>query len=509
MKANSAKNQRLTLLSVLLFMAAIAFTACSHTPGGVFLSNIYGQVQVLSVGSGEFQQAQDGQKLMNGDEVLSNADGGVDIHLANGTILRLNPFTHIILHSLGETTTGEITELSIKTGSLLLSLDNNRASVNTPGGKIELQGGELSVSVDHQSQEVAVVCFQGNCRMQTGEIVRELTPGDYHVLAIGEDQPAAVSQPGASGQPPTLPSFSEDSTEVVSNDGDRIILTATEVAAQTNMITLASTAVSPSPTMTQTFTQVPAETATMQPSNIPTQITPPIPTSSPVPGNTIYWNIDFETGDFSQLDSIGELISQANGSHTIVSNVKHSGSYSSLLEIEEQGTDAAYLFFYKAAPNEPLPGSFYLSAWVRLGAGTCSSDWWNTFQFKSSSDGNSSNSDPVHSLNIRNHEVGNCSSPLEYQLFSKAPAPVDIHYQASPKPIPVDQWFHIEVYYQRDPVCGQMKVWQDGAKIFDLDCVPTVYPNDTLYPSINNYSDGLSNLYYLDDIVLANYRVGP
>ena len=187
----------------------------------------------------------------------------------------------------------------------------------------------------------------------------------------------------------------------------------------------------------------------------------------------------------------------------------HSGQHAALLEIEEQGTDASYLFFYKSSQEAPFPTKFYLSSWVYLPEDTCSGNWWNTFQFKSSPDGDSSNSDSVHSLNMRHGIEDDCSTPLEYQLFSKVPATPAIHIQENPIPIPLAQWFHVEVYYERSDSCGQVTVWQDGEEIFNLECTPTVYSTDTLYTSINNYAQDLSNLYYVDDIVLSAERLGP
>jgi hypothetical protein len=43
--------------------------------------------------------------------------------------------------------------------------------------------------------------------------------------------------------------------------------------------------------------------------------------------------------------------------------------------------------------------------------------------------------------------------------------------------VPLDRWFELDIYVLRHPVRGQIKVWLDGALIFDLQNVRT--KNDT------------------------------
>ena len=58
--------------------------------------------------------------------------------------------------------------------------------------------------------------------------------------------------------------------------------------------------------------------------------------------------------------------------------------------------------------------------------------------------------------------------------------------------VPVNRWFYIEALYRsRDDTTGQVKVWQDGTLLWDVQNVRTKYPDGATEWSVNNYTSGL------------------
>ena len=253
-------------------------------------------------------------------------------------------------------------------------------------------------------------------------------------------------------------------------------------------------------------TEEPTQAPTMEPTAEPTQVS----TEQPAAESGVVFSSDFETGNLSEwlADNNGDFIAQGDGTYKVNTVQAHSGKYAAALTIDTSkssstGSHASYLFFWKDLPDD----AYYYSAWYYIPENVTPQDWWNVWQWKHTYDGNSDRSVPTYVLDVRNNN-GTYRLHLTYRpdLDSK------INYTQTTMEVPTGKWFHIEGYYKESQTSsGQVIIWQDGVKIFDVTGNPTALSPYRLYFSVNNYTDSISPApctIYVDDMVISKNRVG-
>lgn len=224
--------------------------------------------------------------------------------------------------------------------------------------------------------------------------------------------------------------------------------------------------------------------------------------------NGFYWSTSFETGDLSELraNDFGDFVRQGNGAYGLVNSPVHTGNYAAALTIDTSqysptGSHAAYLFFWKELPEE----AYYYSAWYYIPAVARPLGYWNLWQWKSTDDGNSDNSQRIFSVGAR--QQGNGLGLYMVQRLSNGEN--FNYYQV--RNVPLDRWFHLEGYYrQAYEATGQVIIWQDGEEIFNIENVQTVLKDLSVDWSVNNYSDRILPspcTIYIDDITISKERV--
>jgi hypothetical protein len=233
-----------------------------------------------------------------------------------------------------------------------------------------------------------------------------------------------------------------------------------------------------------------------------------VPVNTPTPsGPQIFWSTSFESGDLRDLTPFGDFINQGSGTYNIVNQPVHAGNYAAALTIDtlaysETGSHASYLFFWDDLPGD----AYYYSAWYYLPAGVKPQDWWNVWQWKSTYDGDSDNSERIFSIGIQ-EEGGILFPDLNYRL----PGMDNISYKQYAVSVPVDQWFQLEAYYIKSMSdTGQIIVWLNGQEVFNIQNVQTALADNTLYWSVNNYTDSIiPNKYtlFVDDIAISLDRL--
>lgn len=221
-----------------------------------------------------------------------------------------------------------------------------------------------------------------------------------------------------------------------------------------------------------------------------------------------YWSTGFETGDLSelQINDFGDFVRQGNGTWGLVSSPAHSGNYAVALTIDTSqhsptGAHAAYLFFWKELPEE----AYYYSAWYYIPSNVRPIGFWNLWQWKSTEDGNSDNSQRIFSVGAQTQGSG-----LGLYMVQRLPNGENFnHYQV--RSIPLDQWFHLEGYYQQAfDTTGQVIIWQDGSEVFRVENAQTVLSDLSVDWSVNNYSDLIMPspcTIYIDDIAISKKRI--
>ncbi len=265
--------------------------------------------------------------------------------------------------------------------------------------------------------------------------------------------------------------------------------------------------------MTTTTEDNPLTAMTATPPPITTDPAPSTPQSEQNSVNgAIVWQATHETGDISEWQQHGDFITQGQSAYfNMVTPFAHSGKYSVSLTIDTEGASssgdfAAYLFYWDQLPGD----AYYYSAWYYIPAGTQPQDWWNIWQWKSTYNGNTDDSVPMYSMDVHALGNGKMSLKLIYRPDLERNA---ISHQQNIKLLPHDQWVHIEAYYQKATnETGKVIVWQDGVEIFNLSNVQTTMQDNTVYWSINHYTDNIlpnPSSIYIDDAAISTERIGP
>lgn len=223
------------------------------------------------------------------------------------------------------------------------------------------------------------------------------------------------------------------------------------------------------------------------------------------------WTGDVETGSISQWQPYGDFIYQGSAStYQVVTSPVHAGRYALGLSIDttapSDASHAAYMFIWN---QNLLAGDNYYSAWFYIPSSVEPQDWWSIWQWKSTYNGNTDDSVRVFSIGVRYGDNG-----LELVL-KRRPTAVEtgsnsIQYLQTIKTMPTDRWFFVEAYYERAvDNTGRVIVWQDGTQIYDLQNVNTVWSDNTIYWSLQNYADTIlphPATIYIDD---ARIGKGP
>jgi len=242
------------------------------------------------------------------------------------------------------------------------------------------------------------------------------------------------------------------------------------------------------------------------PSSTQTAPTEVSPTDGP---KRIVWSATHETGDISEWKEHGDFIRQGySGAYHMVSPHAHSGIFSVSLSIDtmapsDSGAHAAYLMFWDQLPEN----AYYYSAWFYIPSEIKPDQWWTIWQWKSTFDGNSDNSKPMFSLGV---EVDDQYKFL--RLIYRPDLESKTSFMQTKAPLPRDRWFQIEAYYEKSTTKGKVIVWQDGREIFNVDKLPTVLKDGTVYWSVNHYADKISPspaTIFIDDAIISLDKISP
>lgn len=225
----------------------------------------------------------------------------------------------------------------------------------------------------------------------------------------------------------------------------------------------------------------------------------------------LVWKASFEKGDLSEFRGHGDFVRQGTSGMYYFITRAYRGNYAVALSIDttapsDTGAQAAFLFVWDQLL---LKGDYYYSAWYYIPGNIITKEWWNIWQWKSTDDGNSSHSKPIFSF-----DCSTATQPKQLALVFR-PDLDDLSIKKffiSPKPFPTDRWVHLEAYYKRSTSNnGEVIVWQDEEEIFHVSGFPTLLADETLYWSVNHYTDNIEpnpSVIYLDDLAISRIRIG-
>ena len=175
-------------------------------------------------------------------------------------------------------------------------------------------------------------------------------------------------------------------------------------------------------------------------------------------------------------------------------DVAHGGAWSAALVLPG-GSGGTRLFRWRESDEHP---EAYYAAWFYFPRRYEPDVWWSIFQFKSQL--SELVSDPFWVLTVDNRDDG-------AMYLELGDARTDRAYPQEVADLPVGAWVHIECYLRQSATAdGQLKCWQDGQLLWDLEGITTHHPGSTNQWSVNNYSDAVGPapvVVYVDDASIS------
>lgn len=261
-------------------------------------------------------------------------------------------------------------------------------------------------------------------------------------------------------------------------------------------------------------TLTPQATSTPEPT-LPNETRTPTPTPTPteIVDYGIVWSTGFESGSLKDyVDAAsGEFIYQSDyASYKIVNYPVLNGNHATALTIDTQSlaigkAAGAYLFYYVN------PDAAWYSAWILIPEDTQPISWWNIWQWKSTSGGNSNQSVPMWILSLST--IPNRDDLQMGLVFRPDNIALRYSYHHPSATINKGEWVHISTYYQKSMDSdGVVGVFINGEAVFWVENVQTTESDNSLYWSINHYAEAVlphPSTIYVDDVIISNERIDP
>ncbi|NSW53818.1 MAG: heparin lyase I family protein [Anaerolineae bacterium] len=268
-----------------------------------------------------------------------------------------------------------------------------------------------------------------------------------------------------------------------------------EATAEAN---LSATFTAPMPTQTDAAPSTPEATGTPEPPTVLQEY-------------DIVWSSGFETGTLSEWeDRQGEFLRQGSSPYyQIVTDPVRNGSFAAALVIDTSTSSkeqASYLWYYDN------PQSAWYSTWFYIPEGTRPLYWWNITQWKSTYNGNSNDSLPMWIISL--DPIPGETRYLRMSLVYRADSETEkIPFTNDLLLVPIGEWFHLSTYFVKSSNGdGEISVWLNGEEFVTLTGIHTVLRDNTLYWSVNNYSDEVvpyPAALYVDEVIISQQRIPP
>jgi hypothetical protein len=218
----------------------------------------------------------------------------------------------------------------------------------------------------------------------------------------------------------------------------------------------------------------------------------------------LWWN-DHETGDLAGWtgDGGGYVWTDAGGSLEVVSSPTRSGRFAlrSTVVPSSQGIPSSGLI----SRSGGLPIQAFYSAWFYVAEPIISTNYWLFFKFRSrSSETSSASAVELWDLDFMSDGASGMNVRLYHHDTGDEPA------LATPR-VPIQRWFQTEAYLRAaNDKTGQLTVWLDGVKIFDVTGQATA-PSSYVEWSIGGATEVIaptSATLYIDDAAITTQRLG-
>jgi len=209
------------------------------------------------------------------------------------------------------------------------------------------------------------------------------------------------------------------------------------------------------------------------------------------------WTTGFEEGFCEYAAPMGFCFATGGGSYTLVTSPVHSGQRAAAFSV--QGTPDAGGSQARCVQQGVFPGAAYYGAWYYVPASARNSGVWNLFHYQGGVLGQTLHG--VWDVSLVNLGDG---GPLHVTFFDFLNGSVPD--SSGAPPIPIGQWFHLEVYFKRAmDTTGELSMWQDGVLAVHLTGLAT---DNTDWGQwyVGNYATALAppaSTLYVDDVTIA------
>jgi len=216
------------------------------------------------------------------------------------------------------------------------------------------------------------------------------------------------------------------------------------------------------------------------------------------------WSTGFEDGFCDYALPTGFCYTAGPASYTIVTSPVHSGRYAaaftaSVFELQDGGMGSSQA---RCVEQGVFPAVAYYGAWYYVPAPATNTGDWNLLHFQSG-DGGPIPLNRAYLWDVSLTNVSDGGIHISFFDFVNMSSPD----ASAVPPIPIGQWFHIEVYFKRAAdSTGEISVWQDGEKAMDLSGLVTDPANWGQW-YVGNLVTGISpaeSVVYVDDVSIRS-----
>jgi hypothetical protein len=164
------------------------------------------------------------------------------------------------------------------------------------------------------------------------------------------------------------------------------------------------------------------------------------------------WSTGFEEGFCDYMQPMGFCYRTGRSSFSLVTSPVHSGLYAAAFTVPgavDGGSQA------RCVEQGVFPAAAYYGAWYYVPASATNSGNWNLVHFQGGVPGQVLHG--LWDLSLVNLSDGGLHVALFDFLNGATPD------TSAVPPIPIRQWFHVEVYFKRaKDATGEISMWQDG-----------------------------------------------
>ena len=208
------------------------------------------------------------------------------------------------------------------------------------------------------------------------------------------------------------------------------------------------------------------------------------------------WSTGFEDGFCDYALPLGFCFGTGVSSFAVVTSPVHTGHYAAAFKVESDYDGGSQA---RCVEQGVFPVAAYYGAWYYVPASAVNSGVWNLLHFQGGVPGQT-----LHGLwdvSLVNLPDG---GPLHVTFYDfLRPGTADV---SGVPPIPIGQWFHLEVYFKRaKDATGELRILQDGVVAADLGGLVT---DDTDWGQwyVGNLATAIlppASTVYVDDVTIG------